>query len=63
MIADAKANLHSLHPLKENQAYANLTIDILNTTKGTPQSTGGVYVEEVTLEAVVSADIIEYEKN
>ena len=63
MIADAKVNLHSLHPLKENQAYANLTIDILNTTKGTPQSTGAIYVEEVTLEAVVSADIIEYDKN
>ena len=63
LIADAKANLHSLHPLKENQAYANLTIDILNTTKGTPQTTGAIYVEEVTLEAVVSADIIEYNKN
>jgi len=61
LIADAKANLNKLHPLKNNQAYANLTIDVLNTTKGTPTS-GGLYVDEVTLEAVVSADIIEYEK-
>ena len=63
LIADAKANLNKLHPLGANQAYANLTIDVLETTQGTPTSTGGVIVDEITLEAVVSADIIEYEKN
>ena len=62
LIADAKKNLHSKYPLKSNQAYANLTIDVLNTTKGTPSSNGTVLVEEITLEAVVSADIIEYYK-
>ena len=62
-MADAKANLNKLHPLGPNQAYANLTIDVLETTSGTPTSTGAIIVEEITLEAVVSADVIEYEKN
>ena len=63
LVADAKANLNKLHPLGQNQAYANLTIDVLETTSGTPTSTGAIIVEEITLEAVVSADVIEYEKN
>ena len=62
LIADAKKNLHSKYPLKANQAYANLTIDVLNTTKGSPTTSGSLLVEEITLEAVVSADIIEYYK-
>ena len=59
LLADAKSELPDLG---NNQAYANLTIDVLNTTKGTPSSNGTVLVEEITLEAVVSADIIEYYK-
>ncbi|MEJ6754427.1 MAG: hypothetical protein QNK57_04565 [Flavobacteriales bacterium] len=63
LIADAKVNLNKLFPLGPNQAYANLTIDVLETTQGTPSSAGGIIVDEITLEAVVSADIVEYEKN
>lgn len=57
LLAEAKGNLPSL---KANQAYANLSIDELTTTKG-KQMQGGVNVNEITIEVVVSADIIEYE--
>ena len=59
LIADAKKNLQEKANLTNNQAYANLTIDILETTKGT-SSQYGTIINEVTIEAVVSADIIEY---
>lgn len=59
LIADAKKNLHLQHPLQANQAYANMTIDILNTSVGT-QTQYGVVATEITLEAVISADIIEF---
>jgi|TARA_B110000211_G_C13753463_1_gene409894 hypothetical protein len=59
LVADAKKNLSLQHPLSNNQAYANLTIDILNTSKGTATSYG-VISDEITIEAVISADIIEY---
>ena len=59
LIADAKKNLSLQHPLSNNQAYANLTIDILNTSKGTATQYG-VIATEITIEAVISADIIEY---
>ena len=57
LLAEAKGNLPSL---KANQAFANLSIDELTTTKGRPLQ-GGVNVNEITIEVVVSADIIEYE--
>jgi len=59
LIADAKKNLNETVALKANQAYANLTIDILETSKGTA-SQYGTLIQEVTIEAVISADIIEY---
>lgn len=59
LIADAKKNLHLQHPLQANQAYANMTIDILNTSVGTATQYG-VVATEITLEAVISADIIEF---
>ena len=59
LIADAKKNLQFQHPLQANQAYANMTIDILNTTQGTATQYG-ISATEITLEAVVSADIIEF---
>ena len=59
LVADAKKNLSLQHPLSNNQAYANLTIDILNTSKGTATQYG-VIATEITIEAVISADIIEY---
>ena len=59
LIADAKNNLHRQHPLQANQAYANMTIDILNTSVGTATQYG-VVPTEIILEAVISADIIEF---
>ena len=59
LIADAKDVLHRDHPLSNNQAYANLSIDVLETIKGTP-SQARAKIREITIEVVVSADIIEY---
>ena len=56
LLSKAKSNMPAL---KDNQAFANMSIDVLKTSKGTPTS-GGVSVSEYTLEVVVSADIIEY---
>lgn len=58
LLSTAKGNLPSL---KDNQAYANVSIDQLTTTKG-KQMQGGVNVTQITIEVVVSADIIEYER-
>ena len=56
MMSQAKENLPELG---DNQAFANLSVDVVTTKKGTPK--GGVAsVSEITLEVVVSADIIEY---
>ncbi len=56
LLSEAKSNLPKL---KENQAFANMSFDILTTKKGIP-TTAGVNVREITLEVVVSADVIEY---
>ena len=56
LLAEAKSNLPSL---KDNQAYANMSIDVLHTTKGQPTS-GGINATEYTIEVVVSCDVIEY---
>ena len=57
LLATAKSRLPIL---KDNQGFANLSIDQLVTTFGTPTSTGGIIVKEITIEVVVSTDIIEY---
>ena len=36
-----------------------MSVDVLTTTKGMPTS-GGINIQELTLEVVVSCDIIEY---
>jgi hypothetical protein len=56
LLAEAKSNLPSL---KNNQAYANMSVDVLHTTKGLPTS-GGMNTTEYTIEVVVSCDVIEY---
>ena len=56
MIADAKVDLYLNYTLKDNQAYTNLSVDVLETTKGYPNGN----ITEVNLEVVVSADVIEY---
>ncbi|MDC6470544.1 hypothetical protein PQZ52_01080 [Flavobacteriales bacterium] len=56
MIADAKVDLFLNYTLKDNQAYANLSVDVLETTKGYVNGN----ITEVNLDVVVSADVIEY---
>jgi hypothetical protein len=58
LMSEAKSNLPKL---TDNQAYANLSVDRLVTTTGTPTQGGGVVVEQITIEVVVSTDIIQYE--
>ena len=58
LMSEAKSNLPKL---SDNQAYANLSVDRLVTTTGTPTQGGGVVVEQITIEVVVSTDIIQYE--
>jgi hypothetical protein len=48
-----------LPALKNNQAFANVSIDVLRTEQGTGFQ-GQVDISSITLEVVVSADIIEY---
>ena len=57
LMSEAKSNLPKL---TDNQAYANLSVDRLVTTTGQP-TTGGLVVEQITIEVVVSTDIIQYE--
>lgn len=52
LVADAKANLSELYPLKANQAYVNTTVNFKNTA-----ILFGVYTK---VECVVSADIVEF---
>jgi len=54
LMSQAKGNLPVL---TANQAFANLSIDVLETTNGS--SSGSIF--EITIEVVVSADIIQYE--
>jgi len=54
LMSQAKGNLPVL---TANQAFANLSIDVLQTTNGS--SSGSIF--EITIEVVVSADIIQYE--
>ena len=57
MFSDAKAELPAL---SDNQPYANLSVDGLRTESGKGVPGGGMDIREITLEVIVSADIIEY---
>lgn len=57
LLATAKSRLPDL---TDNQGWANMSIDKLVTTMGKSDGMGGVLVKEITVEVVVSADIIEY---
>ena len=59
LMTEAKRNLHQNYPLADNQAFANLSIDVLETRKGKPAGKG-VEIQTIVIEVVVSADIIEY---
>jgi hypothetical protein len=56
LLSEAKSRLPEL---KDNQAYANLSIDVLKTLKG-KRVGATIDTKEITIEVVVSADIIEY---
>ena len=56
LMSEAKSNLPKLG---DNQAYANLSVDKLTTVTGSPTQRGLV-VEQITIEVVVSTDIIQY---
>jgi hypothetical protein len=56
LMSEAKSNLPKLG---DNQAYANLSVDKLTTVTGSPTQ-GGLVVEQITIEVVVSTDIIQY---
>ncbi len=57
LLADAKSQLPSLD---NNQAYANLSVDLLRTETGKGGPQGISVLKEIVLECVVSADVIEY---
>jgi hypothetical protein len=59
LVADAKRDLMQNYPLKANQAYANLSIDVIRTTKEKVGRYGNKIIE-VILQCVVSADVIQY---
>jgi PBP1b-binding outer membrane lipoprotein LpoB len=56
LLSEAKSRLPEL---KANQAFANLSIDVVKTLNG-KRVGATIDVKEITLEVVVSADIIEY---
>ena len=59
LVADAKANLRSQHLLGPNQAYINMSVDVLQTKAGVNRSQGFV-ANSVIITVVVETDILEY---
>lgn len=56
LLSEAKSRLPEL---MNNQAFANLSIDVLKTLNG-KRVGAAIDIKEITIEVVVSADIIEY---
>jgi len=56
LLSEAKSRLPEL---KDNQAYANLSIDVLTTKYGSATA-AGISAKEITIEVIVSTDIIQY---
>lgn len=61
LIADAKRELYSKHPLQPNQAYINMSVDVITTQNGSIVWDETV-IKSTEISVVVSADIIEYGK-
>jgi len=57
MLAEAKSQLPAL---SNNQAYANLSVDVLRTETGSGAPGGAISIREIVIEVIVSADILEY---
>lgn len=61
LVADAKADMKMGYPLGVNQAYANLSIDLMETETGTQSPLSGVReANRIELTAVVTADVIQF---
>jgi hypothetical protein len=59
LVADAKANLRNQHLLGPNQAYSNMSVDVLQ-TKGGVNTSKGFSASSMMITVVVETDIIEY---
>lgn len=59
LVNSAKQDLYKQFPLGPNQGYANLSIDIMETRSGT-RTGEGASISGLTLNCVVSADVIQY---
>ena len=57
LVADAKEDLRRQHPLGRNEAYANVSIDVLNTRTG-HMTNQGLVEHKIRLTVVISADIV-----
>lgn len=57
LVADAKRNLRRQYQLGPNEAYANVSIDVLTTRSG-PMTQGGLKETKVALTVVISADVV-----
>lgn len=59
LIADAKEKMFKKHPLQPNQAYINMSIDVVHTQNGKVLGETQV-IEQTVVTVVVSADVIQY---
>ena len=59
LVADAKSNLRNQHLLGPNQAYSNMSVDVLQTKAGI-NSSEGFNASSMMITVVVEADVIEY---
>jgi hypothetical protein len=59
LVADAKANLRNQHLLGPNQAYSNMSVDVLQ-TRGGVNTSKGFSASTMMITVVVETDIIEY---
>ena len=59
LVADAKANLRNQHLLGPNQAYSNMSVDVMQTKVGVNTSKG-FSASTMMITVVVETDIIEY---
>lgn len=57
MVADAKRDLRNQYELGPNEAYSNVSIDVLTTRTG-PMSAGGLKENKIALTVVITADVV-----
>ena len=57
LVADAKRDLRSQYTLGRNEAYSNVSIDVLTTRTG-PMTQGGLNEDRIDLTVVITADVV-----